>query len=134
MARIEGTKQLVCEVRAQCITCRKQLQRTCKDIPGKVNKAMLQPPSRHHDFLMIDLLPQIKIACLPNQKMTRNTTKLTINILVSVCMTTKYANFVLIQNKAETDLAEAITTLTSHLLRPRERNHPHSQERTLADK
>ena len=31
VARIEGTKQLVQEVRARCVTCRKQLQRTCKD-------------------------------------------------------------------------------------------------------
>ena len=64
---------------------------------------------------MIDILPQIKIACLPNQKMKRNSTKLTINVLVSVCMTTKYANFILMQNKAEADLAEAITTLCAKL-------------------
>ena len=30
-------------------------------------------------------------------------------------MTTKYANFILMQNKAETDLAEVITTLCAKL-------------------
>ena len=87
------------------------LERVCSEYPGKVHEPMLLPPSAHHYYTMVDILPDIKILAIANQKQTRNSTKLTIGVLIGVDMSTKYSQFVLISYKSEPDLAQALTSL-----------------------
>ena len=73
-AHVEGTKQPIEQVRECCIICRKQLERVCSEYPGKVHEPMLLPPSAHHYYTIVDILPDIKISAIANQKQTRNST------------------------------------------------------------
>ena len=70
---------------------------------------MLKLPSEHHSFVMLDVIPSIKVAAFANQKVVRNTMRDTIHILLGICMSTKICNFVLLPNKTEKDLAEGIS-------------------------
>ena len=86
-----------------------QLRKVCQDHPGKIPEAMLLAPSCHHDFIMVDILPDVRVTAFTNQRQTHNITKITLGVLVAVDMTTKYSQFVLISYKAEPDLVEALT-------------------------
>ena len=113
--RIMGGGQIIREVRMQCLPCRRQLQRTCINPPGKVHPAMLKLPSQHHSFVMLDIIPSVRVAAFANQKVVRNTVKPTIHILLGVCMSTKLCSFVFLSNKTESDLAEGISALTAKM-------------------
>ena len=64
-ARVEGTRQLIEQVRDQCIICRKQLEKVCQEHPGKIHEPMLLPPSAHHDYTMVDILQTSKFRPFP---------------------------------------------------------------------
>ena len=87
-AHVEGMKQLIGQIRESCVICRKQLEITCTEHPGKIQVPMVLPPSLHHSYIMVDILPDIKISAVTNQKQTRHTSKLNIGILIAVDMTT----------------------------------------------
>ena len=51
---------------------------------------MLLPPSSHHDFIMVDILPDVKVSAIKNQKQTRNSTRLTLGVLLAASLVSSH--------------------------------------------
>ena len=113
--RIAKLKALVKEVRESCIICKSELNIAISLQPGKCSQVATLAPSSHHTAAQLDLLPSVKLSNWPGQKVTRNATKFVVHILISVDMTTKYADFSLINTRSTQDLVEGITALASKI-------------------
>ena len=95
-----GGGQIVREIRKHCLMWRRS------NAPGKIIPAMLKLPSQHNSFVMLGVIPYIKVAMFSGQKVVRNTARNMVHIVLGICMSTKFASFVLLPNKTEVDLAE----------------------------
>ena len=71
IARVRNIRQLVREIRHDCVKCLKQRDVTCGLQPGKAHLATVFRPSQHHTCIMIDLVPSLRLAAFKNQKTTR---------------------------------------------------------------
>ena len=109
VARVLNIRQLVREIRNDCVKCLKQNYITCELQPGKAHLATVLRPSQHHTCIMVDLVPSLRLAAFKGQKTTRGTQRHTLHVLISVCMTTKFSSFVLLTDKKEDDLALGLT-------------------------
>ena len=111
VAHILGGRQLAAAIKEGCLPCRKAEEKTLSAPPGKINRHMLLPPSSHHSGVMIDMLPNLKVSIVPNQKTTRNSNHLEVSILISVCVVTKFVTFTMVNNKDANSLGEALTVM-----------------------
>ena len=105
-ARVLNIRQLVREIRNDCVKCLKQNDITCGLQPGKAHLATVLRPTQHHTCIMVDLVPSLHLAAFKNQKTTRGVQRHT-----QLCMTTKFCSFVLLTDKKEDDLALGLTIL-----------------------
>ena len=98
VVRILQLKKLVKYIRKSCLQCKKQLQQTLPDHPGKTPEHRILKMNSFNSGIMIDLLPSIKIRTTTNQKSTRNATVLNCHILLGVDVATKFSSFVIINS------------------------------------
>ena len=111
IARILQLKRLVKFIRQCCVQCKKQLQRTLPDYPGKTPKIRTLRLNSFENAVMIDLLPSIRVKTTVNQKSTRNSTTTTCHVLIGVDVATKYSNFVIISSRNSLDIQNGLSAL-----------------------
>ena len=91
--------------------CKKQLQQTLPDHPGKTPEHRILKMNSFNSGIMIDLLPSIKIRTTTNQKSTRNATVLNCHILLGVDVATKFSSFVIINSRNSVDIQNGLSAL-----------------------
>ena len=111
VVRILQLKKLVKYIRKSCLQCKKQLQQTLPDHPGKAPEHRILKMNSFSSGIMIDLLPSIKIRTTTNQKSTRNATVLNCHILLGVDVATKFSSFVIINSRNSVDIQNGLSAL-----------------------
>ena len=103
--RILNSEDLLRLVVINCGICRLRLRKYIPTIPGKIRSFHLLPPSSHHTVVYIDLLTNLKLYPLPNQKTTRGMTVVDYHLLVMVCAISRYVTIGILANRKTASLA-----------------------------
>ena len=111
VVRILQLKKLVKYIRKSCLQCKKQLQQTLPDHPGKTPEHRILRMNSFNSAIMVDLLPSIKIRTTINKKSTRNATVLNCHILLGVDVATKFSSFVIINSRNSVDIQNGLSAL-----------------------